>query len=456
MKKFLLFIATFLMVANYANAQGYATVTLTAGDVWEDGTGYQMLLDPDAYEYGVSIPEYGPLYEYYNATYLHYIYDEFEYKIPENADWSLTTSNIVLNNSVTITIPAGTYDWCITNPTPGSNGNIWIAASNGNIGGRANDFVFEAGNTYEFIVTYNSALDQDQVDLVINGEQSNTYDIQIVDTYVTDDNKDGVTGEGISGTITFDPATATLTLNNATVMGAITINHGVASATDVVNPVIKLIGENIVYLVDLEYNYSSAVTGLLTICGNGSMKQTEGIHLQEDINLLVKDCTLEMETEEAWCTYGYTTNVFTFNNANASFKITSYDDNPIPLGDFAELNLIDCEIVTPANAQILRPNDTFGYFIFESDGTTPASEVVIRRTDGIAQNEATSINVHPNPASDILFIENANDETVKVYDNMGRVVIEKRNSNGTLDVSGLAQGIYAINVGSQTIKFVKK
>ena len=316
--------------------------------------------------------------------------------------------------------------------------------------------MFEAGKTYEFIVTYNSALDQDQVDLVINGEQNNTYDIQIVDTYVTDENKDGVTGNGITGTITFDPATATLTLDNATILGAITINHGAASAIDVVNPVIKLIGDNIVYLVDLEYPYSSEVTGLLTICGSGSMKQTEGIHLEEGINLLVKDCTLEMETEEAWCTYGYSNNVFTFNNANASFKITSGDANPIPLGDFAQLNLVDCGIVTPANAQILRPNETFGYFIYESDGVTPASEVVIHSTDGIAQNEAISFNVRPNPATDILFIENANNEIVKVYDNMGRVVIEKRNNNGTLDVSSLAQGIYAINVGKQTIKFVKE
>ena len=96
---------------------GTCTVTLTAEDVWEDGTGYQMLLDADATAYGTIIPESGALTSSGNVS--ESVYDEFEYKIPENADGALTTSNMVNDNSVTITIPAGTYDWCITNPTPG-------------------------------------------------------------------------------------------------------------------------------------------------------------------------------------------------------------------------------------------------------------------------------------------------------------------------------------------------
>ncbi len=41
--------------------EGYASVTLTAGDVWQDGSGYQMLLDEDAIAYGTIIPEQGGL-----------------------------------------------------------------------------------------------------------------------------------------------------------------------------------------------------------------------------------------------------------------------------------------------------------------------------------------------------------------------------------------------------------
>ena len=127
---------------------GMATITLTVGDVWGDGSGYQMLLDADATAFGNEIPAEGPLTQSGNAP--AGLYDAFEYKIPVNADGSTTTSNIVINNSVTIQVPAGTYDWCIANPTPGDR--IWIASAQGNIGGRANDYTFEAGYTYEFTV----------------------------------------------------------------------------------------------------------------------------------------------------------------------------------------------------------------------------------------------------------------------------------------------------------------
>mgnify|MGYP002521771138 CR=1 FL=1 len=138
-----------------------ATIILTAGDNWGDGSGYQMLLDANATAYGTVIPESGALTSSgdANAT----VYEEFEYKIPEDADGALDTENIVINNSVTIQIPAGTYDWCITNPTP--DDRIWIASSNGNVPGRYDDFVFEPGVTYEFTLARFG--DNDGVNLTI-------------------------------------------------------------------------------------------------------------------------------------------------------------------------------------------------------------------------------------------------------------------------------------------------
>ena len=94
-----------------------ATITLTVGSVWTDGSGYQMLLDADGTAYGSLIPTSGSLTNGGDAD--ESIYAEFEYKIPEQADGSLTTTNIVVNNSITISIPAGKYDWCIVNPNPG-------------------------------------------------------------------------------------------------------------------------------------------------------------------------------------------------------------------------------------------------------------------------------------------------------------------------------------------------
>jgi hypothetical protein len=148
-------------IAGYKPSRGNATVILTAGDVWGDGSGYQMLLDADATAYGTTIPETGALSTSCSGN--DAIYAEFEYKIPTNADGNCSTNNIVINNSVSIEIPAGTYDWCITNPTPGDR--IWIAASTGNVGGREDNYLFEEGNIYEFVMSMHGS--NDGVDVTI-------------------------------------------------------------------------------------------------------------------------------------------------------------------------------------------------------------------------------------------------------------------------------------------------
>ncbi len=145
-----------------------ATISLTVGDVWGDGSGYQMLLDADATAFGNEIPAEGPLTQSGNAP--AGLYDAFEYKIPVNADGSTTTSNIVINNTVTIEVPAGTYDWCITNPTPGDR--IWIASAQGNIGGRADDYEFEAGYTYNFTVYLLGQNDATDVEIIPGGGET--------------------------------------------------------------------------------------------------------------------------------------------------------------------------------------------------------------------------------------------------------------------------------------------
>ena len=177
--------------------EGYAQVTLTAGDVWQDGSGYQMLLDEDAIAYGTIIPEQGGLTTSGDAS--AETYAEFEYKIPENADGALTTTNMVMNSSVTILIPAGVYDWCITNPTPGDR--MWIASSNGSIGGRADDFEFVSGAAYEFVVSLGGQ--NDQVDLVIDDPTAPT-----IPTEVT---ANAVSADGTSAIISWVPGE-----NNAT------------------------------------------------------------------------------------------------------------------------------------------------------------------------------------------------------------------------------------------------
>ena len=155
-----------------------ATIILEAHNVWgeDDDSGYQMLLDADATAYGTIIPQTGGLTTSGDAT--AETYAEFEYKIPVNADGALTTENIVFDGRVTIEIPAGTYDWCITNPTPGDR--MWIASGNGNVNGRQDDFVFEPGVTYEFVVSMHGS--NDGVDLTITRPMSDWITVENVNT----------------------------------------------------------------------------------------------------------------------------------------------------------------------------------------------------------------------------------------------------------------------------------
>ncbi len=144
---------------------GMALVSLEAHDVWGDGTGYQLLLDADANAYGNLIPETGALALYTSVA--DEVYAEFEYKIPENADGSLYTENVVYDGIISILVPAGTYDWCITNPEPGYA--MWIASDYGMTPGRYDDYQFEEGKEYHFSV-YMTYYGYDGVDLeVIDG-----------------------------------------------------------------------------------------------------------------------------------------------------------------------------------------------------------------------------------------------------------------------------------------------
>ena len=153
---------------------GMAMVTLyVPSDIWEDGSGYQMLLDADhdTYGYNSIIPTEGAMSG--DADELAAKYNEFEFKIPENADCNLSTSFVVNGSNVkeaTITIPAGTYDWCITNPTP--NDRMWIASERGDVGGRQDDFVFEAGKHYTFTVAIDEVSGNDCVNMTVKDDSS--------------------------------------------------------------------------------------------------------------------------------------------------------------------------------------------------------------------------------------------------------------------------------------------
>lgn len=141
--------------ANFIDTTGFATVTLTVPEYIFDGTGFQMLLDADADTFGRIFTPYDFwMYTEDEDTYNvdPEIYAEFEYKIPEDADGSTSTSNAVFRGEVTITIPAGVYDFAITNPTP-DEGMYFINDRNLECLDRYDNFGFDSNTHYVFKIT---------------------------------------------------------------------------------------------------------------------------------------------------------------------------------------------------------------------------------------------------------------------------------------------------------------
>ena len=76
-------------------------------------------------------------------------------------------------------------------------------------------------------------------------------------------------------------------------------------------------------------------------------------------------------------------------------------------------------------------------------------------TIGIAEQTVGSVVLWPNPATDVLYLEVTNDETVSIFDVTGRMVKQERYA-GKIDVRDLVPGIYAIKAKGVTVSFVKE
>ena len=128
-----------------------AKVTLDVQMDWGDGTGYQLMLDADHNSYGVDFDDM-----YIGVT--EESYDVFEYKIPADAAFAsdMTTGGcIFFGEQESLEIPAGTYDYVVTTPSP-MDGGVYIASGESSI---ADDFVFEAGVEYIFTIVQSGIYD---------------------------------------------------------------------------------------------------------------------------------------------------------------------------------------------------------------------------------------------------------------------------------------------------------
>jgi len=107
------------------------------------------------------------------------------------------------------------------------------------------------------------------------------YNVWVGGIQVTNDNKDNITGSGITGTVSYNPTTNTLTLNNSNITKAYVESFWgdtICIYSQISNPMIlKLIGENSITGVNSERStYGIRCNSKLTIEGEGSLTVTPG------------------------------------------------------------------------------------------------------------------------------------------------------------------------------------
>lgn len=165
MRKDLLTIAMMLAIAPSVSfaapraiPDGMCEVIMEAHDVFGNGnTGFQLLIDAD---HSLVAPEGNirPGGFYFGD------YSAFEYKIPENADAAGGTSNCVVDDEVSVFVPAGVYDWMVIVPMLEG-----LSITNGDFA-VGDDFELVAGKTYRFVAGMRQGqyAEEDWVNLVVD------------------------------------------------------------------------------------------------------------------------------------------------------------------------------------------------------------------------------------------------------------------------------------------------
>ena len=83
------------------------------------------------------------------------------------------------------------------------------------------------------------------------------------------------------------------------------------------------------------------------------------------------------------------------------------------------------------------------------------TKLVFGPNDNVVEISSETLSVYPNPATDVIYIEGAENEMVSIYDATGRLVMQQVYT-GQLNVSTLPKGVYAVKSGKGMIKFVKE
>ncbi len=300
-------------------------------------------------------------------------------------------------------------------------------------------------------VALNGSLVNEQVLIEPNGSVVTDYALYIAGTQVNSENAADLSViEGVDGTLTYDDANKTLSLEDATINAA---NEYAVYNTGIDGLKIVITGTN-----SIESEIASLISTQATeINGTGTLTATSttqpGIYMKAPLS--ITNCKVEAVGE--WGIAGNEAAAgedLTINNATLKATGTAYGS----IADIASLTLNNCAITAPAGAAF--DTDLNGVAL---NGNILTEQVVIEPTVGIQNpDNMAAFSIYPNPASDYISIStntlNTDKQSVLLYDLSGKLVLSRSITDKTIqmNIKHLKNGVYVIKIGENVKRFVKK
>ncbi len=292
------------------------------------------------------------------------------------------------------------------------------------------------------------------IDMEFSDEAHEFYDLYIAREQVTYKNADDLSViNGVTGSVSYDNETKTLTLEDATIRN--TDKAGIES--NIKDLKINIIGED---TIDVDIVCISG-TQSLSIIGDGSLyaKASGNVSiLFQESELTIKDCEVEAIGSD-WGIAGKNlpNEKLIIDNATVKAQGTTYGS----IRDIATLTLNKCAITKPIGAEFTTVGDTTGVFL---NDIVVREQVVIAPTVSATNDISVKANfaIYPTIVENGFTVElnqkSANDLTVEIYNLLGvKMISQKVNSNRTyINVADLAEGVYIVKINDQTSKILKK
>ena len=272
------------------------------------------------------------------------------------------------------------------------------------------------------------------------------YGLWVAGKYITADGT--ISGDGITGSVSYSNSSSTLTLNNANIEFSA---FDAIYAKNALN--ISLSGTNSIKAPNL--NHSAINFGDNGTINGGTISLYGANCIIGNKNVTISNCTMRAQTRDGFYNYGPIEGAEDGDLTIINSNVTALGGGRTPIYWWDDLHLNGCSITYPQGATYSTSSKSIMYNGSEYDS---GDSLVISTPQSIVAAKGSEIRVYPNPTTNNLYVNGVDaNATIQIYDMTGKLLAQqKATENATINVSGLAKGVYVVSIEGCKIKFVKE